>query len=243
MRPANPWRLEPTLRFLATLLFAFAASAFAIHALALVFGTDPAKPPAPMLAAGTGLFHAVGILALIPFLRSQGQGWRDGFGLGTSPWHRTVLFAVGCTLPALAAAWGVHHVSSLVLEALGQSPDSQAAVDAVRGASRPWERGLLLFFAAGTAPIFEELIFRGVFWPALRDRGFRVMGCLLVSFLFALIHANVAAFLPLALLGVFWTWLYEKTGDISVPILSHALFNATNFLWILALPAASPSSP
>jgi len=243
MRPAHPWRLEPTLRFLATLLFAFAASAFAIHALARVFGSDPANPPAPLLATATGLFHAVGITALVPFLRAQDLGWRDGFGLGTLPWHRTLILAVGWTLPALAAAWGAHHVSVTLLEALGQAPDAQAAVDAVRSASRPWERCLLLLFAAGTAPIFEELVFRGVFWPALRDRGFRVLGCLVVSFLFALIHANLAAFLSLGLLGIFWTWLYEKTGDISAPILSHALFNATNFLWIVALPPSPPGSP
>lgn len=243
MRPAQPWRLEPTLRFLATLLVAFAASAFAIHALARVFNADPTQPPAALLASATGVFHAAGIIALVPLLRSHQLGWREGFGLGTSSWPRTGILVLGLTLPALASAWGVHHLSGALLEALGHPPDSQAAVNAVRGASQLWERGVLLFFAAGTAPVFEELVFRGVFWPALRDRGHRVAGCLLVSFLFALIHANLAAFIPLWLLGIFWTWLYEKTGDIAAPILSHALFNAANFIWILALPAGSPASP
>ncbi|MBL9127852.1 MAG: CPBP family intramembrane metalloprotease, partial [Verrucomicrobiales bacterium] len=105
------------------------------------------------------------------------------------------------------------------------------------------ERSILLFFAAGTAPVFEELVFRGVLWPAARDRGFRVSGYLLVSAGFALIHGNVAAFVPLAGLGMFWTWLYEKTGDLSAPILSHALFNLTNFLWILSLPPDAPTAP
>lgn len=243
MRPAHPWRLEPTLRFLATLLFAFAASAFAVHALARVLGSDPAHPPAWLLAAATGILHAAGIAALFPFLRSHSLGWRDGFGFGTGSWKKTVGLAVALTFPALAVAWGVHQASGSLLEALGYPPDTQAAVDAVRGASGLWERAVLIVFAAGSAPAFEELIFRGILWPALRDRGFRVLGCLVAAFLFALIHANLAAFVSLWLLGIFWTWLYEKTGDISAPILSHALFNATNFIWILALPPGSPGSP
>ncbi len=45
--------------------------------------------------------------------------------------------------------------------------------------------------------------------------------------------ANLAAFLPLLLLGMFWTWLYERTGDLTASILSHAIFNGLNFAWLL----------
>ena len=243
MRPPRPWRLEPTLRFLATLMFAFAGSAVAMQGLTRLVATDPAHPAAWQLASATGIFHAAGIVALVPFLKSHQVGWREAFGLFASAWRRTGPLAVGLTLPAMATAWAVHQGSVALLEALGHAPDTQAAVDAVRSASGFGERAVLLLFAAGTAPIFEELVFRGVLWPAVRDRGFRWSGSLLVSGLFALIHANVAAFLPLALLGMFWIWLYEKTGDLAAPALSHALFNATNFVWILALPADLPTPP
>ncbi len=231
------------MRYFATLFFALAASGFAVHALARVSGADPAHPPAWQLASATGILHLAGILALIPLLRTHGSGWRDGFGLGTASWPRTGFIALGLTVPSLAAAWGVHQGISVLLDALGHPPDSQVAVDAVRTASRVWERGLLFVFAVGTAPVFEEIVFRGILWPMLRDRGFRVAGCLVASFLFALIHFNLAAFVPLWLLGIFWTWLYEKTGDLVAPMLSHGLFNATNFIWILALAPDSPAPP
>jgi membrane protease YdiL (CAAX protease family) len=243
MRPPQPWRAEPTLRFLATLLLGFAASMVAAQVLIRTFTTDPSQPPAWQLACATGVLHAVGIIAVIPLLRTHGFGWREGFGLFQPPWARTALRASLLTLPALAVAWGVHQLCVSTLEAIGHAPDLQQAVDAVRNSAHGWERFVLLAFAAGSAPVFEELVFRGILWPALRDRGFRLTGCLAVSVLFASIHANLAAFLPLCLLGMFWTWLYERSGDLTAPMLSHALFNATNFVWILAAPGEPAPAP
>jgi membrane protease YdiL (CAAX protease family) len=34
----------------------------------------------------------------------------------------------------------------------------------------------------------------------------------------------------LALLGLLWGWLYERTGRLSVCILAHVLFNVVNLL-------------
>ena len=232
--------MEPTLRFFATLFLIFAASGLGIHALALATGTNPSEPPAWQLATATGLFHLAGLGALVPFLRYHQTTWRGGFGLFSPPWFRKALYAVGWTVPALATAWGTHQLCVMLLERLGYPPNSQAAVDAVRQAACIWERLALLFFAAGTAPVFEELVFRGVLWPVFRDRGLRFAGAMSVSFLFALIHANVAAFVPLCILGLFWIWLYEKTQDLTAPMLSHALFNLTNFIWILLAPSSPP---
>ena len=64
-----------------------------------------------------------------------------------------------------------------------------------------------------------------------------------VGLFFALIHFNIAALVPLCFLGVFWIWLYERTGDLSAPILSHALFNAANFAWILLADPSTGSTP
>jgi membrane protease YdiL (CAAX protease family) len=60
-----------------------------------------------------------------------------------------------------------------------------------------------------------------------------------VSLLFSLIHLNAAALIPLWLLGIFWTWLYERTGDLTTCILSHALFNGTNFIWMILIEPGS----
>jgi CAAX prenyl protease-like protein len=51
------------------------------------------------------------------------------------------------------------------------------------------------------------------------------------SALFAVEHSQWLAGL---IAGVVYTWLYKKTGNLRIPILSHAITNGTLGLWILA---------
>jgi membrane protease YdiL (CAAX protease family) len=46
--------------------------------------------------------------------------------------------------------------------------------------------------------------------------------------MFASIHLNVVAFVPLVVLAVVLTVLYEKTGNLLAPISAHMAFNAVN---------------
>jgi membrane protease YdiL (CAAX protease family) len=148
---------------------------------------------------------------------------------------------VALTVPALGVAWLVHQGCGWVLDRLGVSYDSQAAVEAVRAATAPAQRAVLFLFAVVMAPIVEEILFRGILWPLLRDRGWHIWGALLAALAFAAIHFNLPALVPLWLLGIFWTWLYERTGDLMAPIVSHGVFNAVNFLWlILSDPGSGP---
>ena len=50
------------------------------------------------------------------------------------------------------------------------------------------------------------------------------------SLAFAAIHVNLATFLPLLLLALILTWLYETTGNLLAPIAAHSLFNTMNFV-------------
>jgi membrane protease YdiL (CAAX protease family) len=187
------------------------------------------------------VIHLLALLLLHPFLRAHSMGVRDAFGVCSPAWIRHCAVAALLTLPALAAAWLLHRGSGWLLDLLSIPHDAQEAVDAVRAAGRGWERFLLFAFAAGSAPVVEEILFRGILWPLARDHGWPRLGALAVSMAFALIHLNLAAFLPLCALGLFWIWLYERTGDLTSCMLSHGLFNGLNFVWILLLPA--PPAP
>jgi membrane protease YdiL (CAAX protease family) len=54
------------------------------------------------------------------------------------------------------------------------------------------------------------------------------------SALFAFIHFNVAALLPLFVLAMVWTWLYERTGNLLASIAGHVIFNGVNFALLAA---------
>ncbi len=212
---------------------AMGASMVAMELAARAGGVADTTRPAWLLALGTGLLHLIGLALVHVLVRAHERSWREAFGFFGPGWRRHWLLAALLTGPALLVAWSLHHGSSWVLERLHLTPEPQTAVEAVRLASRAWERVLLFGFAVLTAPVLEELLFRGILWPMARDRGYRWIGAIAVSALFALIHLNTAAFLSIWFLGLFWTWLYEVSGDLTAPILSHALFNATNVIWLI----------
>ena len=59
------------------------------------------------------------------------------------------------------------------------------------------------------------------------------MAVTVTSVLFAAIHMNVVIFIPLVFLGCVLTWLYERSDSLLAPIVTHAVFNATNFLMLV----------
>lgn len=87
------------------------------------------------------------------------------------------------------------------------------------------------------APVFEELIFRGLFYGSLRAR-LGVWPAILVSALvFAVAHGyGAAGFASVFLSGVLWAWAYERTGSLLPAIGAHAANNAAvgiTLLWLL----------
>lgn len=232
MRPARPWQLEPMVRFLALLPLTLAIAGLVLEVTARAAGLPPTQRPAWLMAAGTGLVHLGALALVVRLLQDHAMSWREAFGLLGNGWTRACLQAAAWTIPAMIAAWGLHELASLTLQKLGHAHEAQAAVEALRASSRPWEQLLLGAFAVATAPLTEEILFRGILWTLLRQRGWGISAALVSSAAFAAIHLNLAAFLPLWALGLFWTWLYHRSGDLSLPILSHAMFNAANFAWL-----------
>jgi membrane protease YdiL (CAAX protease family) len=83
------------------------------------------------------------------------------------------------------------------------------------------------------APIVEEIIFRGVLYPAVKHYAGQRMALWGVSLLFALTHMNLTALIALTVLGIILTFLYETTRNLVAPIVAHSLFNAVNFAYMV----------
>ncbi|MBC7330112.1 CPBP family intramembrane metalloprotease [bacterium] len=93
----------------------------------------------------------------------------------------------------------------------------------------------LFFLVFALAPIFEELMFRGILYPSLRRELGVTPAIALSSFFFASIHANVSQILPLMALGALFSFLYEKKRSLIPSIIAHALWNAQNALFLFLL--------
>ncbi len=98
------------------------------------------------------------------------------------------------------------------------------------------DRLLLLIVTAVGAPVVEELMFRGLLYPALKKPWGVAGGALVSGAVFAIIHPTIpAGFLPIMLLGVAFAFTYERRGSLLPNIVMHALHNGLILLTVFFL--------
>jgi membrane protease YdiL (CAAX protease family) len=99
---------------------------------------------------------------------------------------------------------------------------------------------MLLVIAVVLAPLLEEVIFRGLLFPALRRRLRFWPAAILTTVLFTALHfTQTGTYWPavegIFICGMVLAWLRERTGTLWASIAFHVGFNSTPFLaWMLA---------
>ena len=178
-------------------------------------------------------FQGAAWLLIWIFLRQHQTDWRDAFGLRGRNLPRALLAALVVASVILPVALLLENYSAAVLEKMGWPPEDEAAVRLLTDAQSPGLRAYLGFFAVVLAPVAEEFIFRGMLYPFFKQLGWPRLALFGVSFLFAAIHLDAAIFVPLFVLALALTWLYEFTDNLLAPIVAHSLFNAANLAILL----------
>ncbi len=180
-------------------------------------------------------FQGAGLLLIARFLREQQMSWAEAFGFANY-WRRAALIGVLGALIFLPVGWGLQQASALVithLPGLHMEPHEQLPVRVLR-VSISWGGRLALGATAILlAPVAEEMMFRGILYPAIKRLGHPRLALWGTSLLFAAVHLNVATFAPLLVLALVLTALYERTDNLLAPITAHLLFNALNFAMLL----------
>jgi membrane protease YdiL (CAAX protease family) len=93
-----------------------------------------------------------------------------------------------------------------------------------------WLETVYILMAIFVAPIFEELVFRGVVFPYCVKRIGLASSTVLVSILFSLMHFHLPSAFPLFLLSGALCLAYWRTGSLWVSIGMHAIFNTITVL-------------
>ena len=94
---------------------------------------------------------------------------------------------------------------------------------------------LLFFTTTVLAPLFEEIIFRGVLLPILsRDLGI-VIGITISAFIFALAHLSISEIPPLFILGIGLGIVRLTSGRLFSSVIMHSLWNGLTFLNLFLL--------
>ena len=177
---------------------------------------------------GTLGFQGVTWILIPRFLRYHQIGWQEAFGLRAPQRRRTLLVAGLMVIIILPAVWGLQFISGKVLAHFGWPPGEQMAVTLLTDVKSWWMRIYLCTFAVVLAPVAEEFIFRGMLYPFVKRLGHPRLALVGVSLAFALIHDDAATFVPLFVLAVILTWLYERSDSLLAPIAAHAVFNLIN---------------
>jgi membrane protease YdiL (CAAX protease family) len=231
MLSVKPWRAETVMQLLAGV---FACLCLGVIAAGLLHhaGVAAFKSPdsfANVLVATLSFQGATLVMGWI-FLKWHGVKWRDVLGLQNPACAWFVLLAAGVMVVMLPVVLGLEQLSVMALEHLGWHPEDQHAVDLLANTHSWGLRAYLVFFAVVLAPAAEEFIFRGVLYPFVKQLGWPRLAWLGVSLLFAAIHVNLPTLLPLFVLALALTWLYEKTDCLLAPIVAHSLFNTANII-------------
>jgi membrane protease YdiL (CAAX protease family) len=177
-------------------------------------------------------FQGAGLILIARFLREHQVSWSEAFGF-TNGRRKALLLGVLVALIFLPLGWGLQQASAFVMTHLPffkLQPDEQLPVRVLR-VSMSWPGRITLGVAAILlAPLAEEILFRGILYPAVKQAGFPRLALWGSVLLFAAVHFNAATFVPLAVLALLLTALYERTDNLLAPIFAHALFNALNFV-------------
>lgn len=160
------------------------------------------------------------LLLLIPVwwlgIRKYNLSW-NSLGLRS---FKPEMLALGCGFMVLS--WALNVVYSLFLSifSLTIQPDFSLLFTDTSSALGVMIGGAIV------APVVEEIIFRGFIFAGLRERFGWKMSALVSSLLFAAIHFQLTAFLPIVILGLIFAYLYERSGSIWPAIIMHLTSNA-----------------
>ena len=152
----------------------------------------------------------------------------------SAPTRHPLLAGITVFLITIPVINGIGLAWKTVVVALGFPDTEQEMVGLFRTIDDPIRWLCMVTLAAFLAPMIEELVFRAGLFRFVRARLSRGLALSISAIVFALLHGNLVAVVPLFAFGLILALAYEQTGCISVPIIAHALFNLHTILLLMA---------
>lgn len=203
--------------------------------------SPPEEDPARFLVQGIAEVIAIALMLFIA--RTTFAGGLGSFGLGNKPLRWDITWAIIGYLAFWPACYAVAEASTWLYERLISSRPNEHPVLALMQSQElsAWWLIVIWTLTGAVAPLFEELLFRGLLLTWLRKATQSTwLAIALTGAVFGLIHAPQWHLVPaLALLGVVLAYLYARTGSLRLVILFHAIFNLRTML-MMTLPGGQP---
>ena len=160
----------------------------------------------------------------------------DTFGFNRNNTGRCLMLGLVTGLGLVLISMVLALLTSQLIQALGDQVEPQKLVTLIAEESAKKENiPTLIFFvvmAVVVAPIAEEILFRGILYPAIKQIGYPRVAVIGTALLFALFHVNLLTFASLTVVALGLIALYEFTDNLLAPITAHAVFNASNLIML-----------
>lgn len=163
-----------------------------------------------------------------PFWRTLGWEWSERFGFWRSAGLAVTLLGIGGMLTSL----------------VGGEPTQ---IDQIIATS-PAARYALALMAATSGPFVEELVYRGVLYPAFQRTIGMAWAVVLVSSLFTFVHVfqyynNLGVIAVISILSISLTLVRAYTGRLLPCFVMHMVFNGIQSIYIVLWPYLEKPAP
>jgi membrane protease YdiL (CAAX protease family) len=170
------------------------------------------------------------VLSTALFLKARRVKWSEAFGFSSANTGRAVLVGFVAAIIFLPIGGLLQSASMDLISRLHFKPPAQEAVVTLQDATALSTRAYLIAFYVSIGPLAEEILFRGILYPAIKQAGYRRVALWSTSIAFAAIHFNLPVFLPLLVLGMISVFLYEKTNNLLASVTLHSTFNGIELI-------------
>jgi membrane protease YdiL (CAAX protease family) len=228
------WTAESLLRLLLRLFLLLGVTGLgAVAAERLWTGVEGETRQFWSSTAASLVVQLGGITLIVFFLRENDLNWETAFGLRRAGATRQILLGLAVAVVVFGVALLLIKLSQWLMREVHLTPQPQSAIEALQSTTDPRRQAAVALTAVVLAPVFEEVIFRGLLLVSLRQAGYPRFAFWGTAVFFAVTHLNLMTFLPLVFFAVVLNLFYLRTGSLVGPITAHAAFNATNFFWVV----------
>ncbi len=176
------------------------------------------------------------ICVIVLLLKSKKMSLRHGFGIKKALLRKNIIQGAICYLAIMPFVMLASFVYMRILETLGHEIEYQPVIEILMNPAYPiWIQASIILLAIISAPVIEEIIFRGIMLPLMLKKTAPLSAIFFVALLFAAVHTHVPAIIPIFILAVGLSLGYLATGSIAVPIIAHAIFNTVSITAFLLM--------
>lgn len=164
----------------------------------------------------------------------RGRNVSRAFGLRRLTFPVIVMFSIlGGVASLLICLVGLGGVSDSLMNSLFGELQAQEPVRVFQNSDSEAHFVLSIVTACIAAPVVEEFLFRGYMYGVVKQFTNPLFSAVVTGALFAVVHGNLPALLPLWGFAILLAAAYEITKCLWVSVGIHALFNVANIVLMM----------